>query len=136
MATVASIGYGAALTYGGTRLAQVVDVKWKPKIDSKDVSNQDSPAVGGSAKNAWREKIPGLVDAGQITVNCVFKKAILTALGTLIGITSTWQLVGADAGATTFSATGFVVDWDFGIPVEDKETIDITIELTGAVTLS
>lgn len=134
MSTTANIGYGSTLKYGSTAVAQVVDITGPAiKVDAVDVSNQGSPQVG-SNKSAWREKIPGLSDPGSITFNLVYIKAAVTALFGLIAATQTWNLTFPDGAI--WSCSGFITELKDGTPLDDRMTVDVTIELTGTPTFT
>jgi hypothetical protein len=129
MATIASIGYGATLKFGATLVGQVVDIDWSMSCGKDLVSNQGSPS--NAAGGFWVEKIPTASDAGSLTFNVIYNAAQMAALFVLMGATQTWKLTFPDTHFLTSS--GFITDIKKGTPLETHETIDITIECTGAL---
>jgi predicted secreted protein len=96
-----------------------------------DVTSLDS--TGG-----YREFIAGFRDGGQVVLNMNF---------TLLGYeqmrldfenddAQNYEIVFSDATATTFDFAGLVTDLPVSIPTDDKVTIDVTIKVTGQVTVS
>ena len=51
-------------------------------------------------------------------------------------ITVTFSKVPADATAANWVFTGFMTNFDFAIPLEDKMTATATIKVTGAITFN
>ena len=131
-ATTAEIGYGHHLAYSPdgtswTNVLQVVDINGPDvQVVSVKVTNTDSP--GG-----YQEKIPGLADAGQATCNTIYSTAGLTAIFALVRLTKFWRIVYADTHVWQVSS-GFLTKLADGSPLEDRETLDVTIEWSGAPT--
>jgi len=97
--------------------------------DMIDISTMDST-------DKFREYIAGFADEGEFTAECNFDDAAdITALNTAFqGATSqTWTV---DFGTRTFACTGFISGLEFTSPHDDKQTVSITIKLTGKGTLS
>jgi len=95
-----------------------------------DVTSLDS--VGG-----YREFIAGFRDAGEITLNMNFTLDTYDDLLADFQSDSTrnYQVVMPDTGATTFDFAGLVTGVPLTIP-EEKITVDVTIKISGAITLS
>lgn len=99
------------------------------KVGSTELTNLNSP-------NAAKEKTPGLIDAGQLTLKCNFTKVqyalMLTNLRTKgMALKITFPLVGAEITASTLTGTGFIAELGIAIPEDDRITNDVTIEWSG-----
>ena len=99
--------------------------------DFIDVTNLDS--TGG-----YREFIGGFRDGGNVTLNMNF---------TIDGYNQmkddfenddsiNYQIVLPDTGATTLEFAAFVTDLPLSVTPDDKITIDVTLKVTGQVTLT
>jgi hypothetical protein len=117
---------------GGTSYTLVVEVKEMNgpgmKITQSDRTNLSSPG-------AAREKTPGLIDQGQLTMKLNFTKvqyaAFLTMLRKALGCKITYPLVGAEVTASTLVGLGSIAEIGQAIPEDDIITNDVTIEATG-----
>ena len=130
MASTGSIGYGLTIGYSAdgvayTNVAQVADSNVSRTGDKGLITNNDSPS-------ARKEKMPGLVDPGSVTFNIIYKKSAMTALMALLRLTRYWKVTCQDN--CTFVDQGFITELKQGRPVEDKETLDVTVEYTGKET--
>lgn len=102
----------------------------------------DGPRVGvidctdSSSTNKWREKIPGLKDAGRLTVDLMFAKALWNSIVSAIGGTAeTWTMTLPDT--STLACSGFIVEGPHGGgALEDPVAGSLTIELTGQPTFT
>jgi predicted secreted protein len=96
-----------------------------------DVTSLDS--TGG-----YREFIGGFRDGGNVTLNMNFTLDGYEQMR--LDFTSAdsinYQIVMNDAGNTTLSFAGFVTDLPLSITPDDKVTADVTIKVTGEVTLT
>ena len=103
--------------------------------DAIDVSTMDSP-------NKFREFIPGMLDAGEVTMDINYDG---TAAGTgnflSQQLTQTAQAITVSFGEGTNTATssswvcsGFMTGLGHAIPHDDKVTQSVTIKLTGEPT--
>ena len=115
-----------------TAVAEVVSIGG-PSLSAEfiDVTNLDS--TGG-----YREYIRGFRDGGQVTLNMNWNQASFSLfLGDYQTAGSVnYQIVFADAGATTVDFAGFVTDMPMSIPTDDKVSLDVTIKVTGQVTVT
>ena len=137
-----SIGYGVSLAQGAyptpttyTALAELLEVDQpKRKVKAVDITNNSSPA-------RTMEKIPGLVDSGEITGKLVYTPAGKAAVESAIGVLASWKIQMPLTGAQTtlgdaFTFAGFVSADGGETPLDDKIVIDVTIEITGPVTFT
>ncbi len=95
-----------------------------------DTTSLDS--VGG-----YREFIAGFRDAGQLTLNMLFTRDGYELMNTDFesDITVDYQIILPDADRTSFSFKGLVTELPLTISTDDAVTCDITIKITGPVTL-
>jgi hypothetical protein len=88
-----------------------------------------------------QEKVPGFLDAGQNTIRLNYYKALMTALmnispgGPLAPDTSPswgrlrWAVVLPDHGVWVF--IGFIKSTPIEVPEDNRNTIEVTIEISG-----
>lgn len=99
--------------------------------DFIDVTSLDS--TGG-----YREFIGGFRDGGQVTLNMNFTRDGYEQMR--LDFTSddsvNYQIVLPDTGATTLGFAAFVTDLPLSISPDDKITVDVTLKVTGEVTLT
>ena len=95
-----------------------------------DVTDLDSLA---------REFVPGLLDSGQVTMNMNFTRdTYIDMVNDQESDSSVnYQIVIPDTGATTMDFAGYVQDIGGAAPGPDEKiNVDITIKITGALTIS
>lgn len=92
--------------------------------DSIDVSNCDST-------NKYREFIPGMIDAGEISLTVSYDKTLLDTLidTTIGGDAETWTIT--FPGGSTFVCSGFLTNFSVTGEYAGSITADLTIKLTG-----
>ena len=104
--------------------------------DAIDISTMDSTSK-------FREFIPGMIDAGEITfeinydaVDAQTAEDLDTALSD--ATPETWTIVFAGVAATygQWACSGFVTALSFGNSFDDKITQSVTIKFTGVPTYS
>ena len=103
--------------------------------DSIEVTNHDSA-------DGYREFIPGLRDAGEFTIKANWLPANATQDGTT-GLLKQWdddnthnfELLLAD-GATKRAFTGFLTQYKNDTPLEEQQTLECKIKLTGKPVLT
>ena len=145
MSTQAKIGYGAALKRGQgdtnpgpetfTQISEVQGTVKGPgiSIDVKDATNQNSA-------QAFKEKIAGLIDAGQVTfdVNWVPGDAQQSALlaDALNRTVRNFQWVLPAAVGLKWSFAAIVAKVDHSVPTDDKMVVSFTLDITGPTSLA
>lgn len=142
MASGAKIGLGTLLKRGNgdgppetfTTIAEVNNISGPSgSRDTVDVTHMESP-------NGFREFIAGLADPGEIsfTVNLIPSNTthqnLLTDFN--LGTVRNWQMVLPFAGNPTLAFEGIVTGYPWNVPLDDKVSADITIKVTGQVSLS
>jgi hypothetical protein len=125
---MAAIGFGVTLT-GGSTVAEITSLECGGrKCDFVDVTAADSDS-------AYRQKLPTILDAGQITVEANYTSALAAAFLTLMKAKTISAWTVTFPGSTgTWNCSGFVTSFDVKNDVEGKQSASITIELTGVPT--
>ena len=115
-----------------TQMAEINSITGPNKTrDTIDVTDLDS--TGG-----YREFIGSFRDGGEVTLSMNF------TLDTYDDINAdfesdtlrTYQIVLPDTGNTTFEFEGLVSSLGLAIPMDDKITADVTIKVSGQITLT
>jgi len=80
----------------------------------------------------------GLRDAGQITLNMVFTRTSLDLMKTDFESNDpvNYEIVLPDADNTTFEFAGLVTELPLTIAIDDKITMDVTIQISGQVSVN
>ncbi len=79
------------------------------------------------------EKIPGLIDEGEVSLTLVFRKGVLQTLRNTLRVNQNSEIVASDSGST-WIFDGFITEIGLDVPDDDVVTNDVTIEITGPVT--
>jgi predicted secreted protein len=121
-------GHGSTLAIGGTAVGQIMNINGPNESrDSIDISN-----MGSSAK--WREFLPGMLDAGECTIDMVYDGSTNAQL-VAVQATQTAQTITVtfpDATNATWTASGFITSLGHTIPYDDKITQSVGFKFTGA----
>lgn len=132
--TSAVAGPGFLLTHAGTLVAEVRDITGPAQVAEKDdVTNQSSP-------NQYREWITTLLDGGDVTFVCNYipgdtsQVALLTALQGR-GVEAFVITPPSPNAAHTLAFNARVGKWETKFPVAKAATLDVTLHVTGAVTV-
>lgn len=129
-------GHGASLTIAGTAVGNINTISG-PNLtrDSIDISTMDSGTK-------HREFIPGMIDAGEISVDLQYDGTTVATLlkNQLTASAAAIVLSVPDAGtvttSSTYTGTGFITSLGHAIPYDDKVTQSVGIKLTGTLTLA
>jgi predicted secreted protein len=99
--------------------------------DFIDVTSLDS--TGG-----YREFITGFRDAGTVSLSMNFTRASYELMmGDFeVATVQSYEIVLPDADVTSLEFEGLVTEVPLTIPTDDKVTADVTIKVTGAVTMN
>jgi len=134
--TTAYLGHSATLSIGTNAVGQITNISG-PNLtrDSIDVSNMGST-------EGWKEHIPGMLDAGECTVDVIYDGgSAATHVSTILHA----QLVSTAAPGTitvtfpdsgTWAASGFVTSLGHTMPAGDKVTQSVGLKFTGKPTVS
>jgi predicted secreted protein len=99
--------------------------------DTIDVTSLDSTG-------AYREFIASFRDSGEVTLNMNFTMAGYSDMNDDFESASlvNYQIILPDTGATTFDFAGLVTAINNSVPTDDKVSMDVTIKISGQVTLT
>ena len=130
MATTGLHGHGTTLAIGGSAVGQIISISGPNMTrDSIEITNMGST-------NKWREFIPGMLDAGECTVDVVYDG---TAVATFLAaqLTQTAQTITVTFPDTgTWAASGFLTSLGHSIPYDDKVSQSVGMKFTGAATIN
>lgn len=143
-ATTGTAGFGTLLAVnlgsGYENVAEVTDIGG-PSLGQETIpmTHNESP-VRASTDMPFVEKIGGLADGGQVTleVNFLPANAGHAALAARVGrkASTPFRITWPNTGATQWTFSAFVVGFEPAAPTDDKLSASITLELTGVPTLS
>lgn len=123
-------GDGAS-SEGFTAIAEVINITG-PGLTRAFIDVTHLGSTGG-----YREFITGFRDGGEYTFTANFTRAEYDLI--LADYESddpvNYQVVLSDTDGTTFEFAGFVTALPATIPFDDKITVDVTIKITGGVTI-
>jgi len=85
----------------------------------------------------YRTFISGFRDAGQLTLNMLFERDAYELMNTDFesDVAQDFQIVLPDDDNTSLTFSGLVTELPLTIPTDDAITADVTIKITGPVTL-
>lgn len=137
MATSAISAHGTQLKVGDgadpevfTTIAEVKDISGPPQtMDTEEVTNHDS---GG-----WKEYIPTLLDAGEVTFDVNYTgDTSQTSLRTdqQARTLRTWNIVIPFDTPETLEFSGYITNFSYNFPVAGVASGSLTIKVTGAIT--
>ena len=96
------------------------------------ITSLDSTAV---------EKIMGLPDEGQVSLGLIWQgetsNAVQVALRTdrATQTLQTFQIKLTDSPQSTYQFTAYVTNWELDVGVDSVTTVNVVLEITGAVTV-
>lgn len=136
--TQAVNAFGTVIQRDGTEIAEVTNIGG-PKLarDGIEATHHRSPDM-------WRERIKGLKDAGEVSMDLNFLPFNAThnaSTGILADFAddttiSTWTLIFPDSAATTWTFPAFVSGFEPAEPFDDKLTASVTLTVSGKPTLA
>jgi predicted secreted protein len=142
--TAAIAGYGCLLKIGDggtsetfTTIAEVTDISGpKFSADTTEVTSYSSTA-------AWKERIPTLIDAGEVSfkINFIPTNATHSQTAGLLKdfkgrLKRNFQLLFSDTSPTTWSFAAYVTGFEVSEPLDGQLAADVTLSITGAPTLA
>jgi predicted secreted protein len=132
MTTNAFAGVGTLFKRGTVSVAEINSISGPNMTrDTIDVTSLDS--TGG-----YREFIPGFRDGGEVTLSCNWT---LTEWSDWLAdfqsdVLVSYTIVLANTEATEISFSAYCTGLSTAIPTDDKVTNDVTLKISGAVTIS
>ena len=125
-------GVGTTFNRNGSPIAEVNSITG-PNLsrDTIDVTSLDT--TGG-----YREFIGGFRDGGEISLEMNFTEASFDALKDDFesADVQAYTIVFSDTGSTTLGFSGLVTAIGVAVPMDDKVTANVTIKISGQVTLT
>jgi len=131
MASLAVSGVNTQFLRGTVALAEVTNITGPTMTrDFIDVTSLDSD-------DGYREFITGFRDAGTISLNMNFTEDsyAIIKLDFESPTAQSYSIVLGNLEGTTFTFEGLVTECPLTIPVDDKISVDVTIKITGKVTM-
>ncbi len=124
------VGTGVTITFQSGFFAEITDVR---------VSGYHRDAIEtthATSTNGWRTFIPSdLTDVGQIEVDLNFNADDTPPIDQVAeDVTLTFPIPSGSTTGATFKASGFMTDFEIGVPIDDRMTASATIKYTAAPT--
>ncbi len=105
-------------------IAEIISIA----VDGQDATVIDTSTMNST--NGWKTKVPGMKDAGQLTLEIHYDATEFAAIQSALGSAEeTWTITFPDDA--TFIAAGFVQSFGAAFPHDDGMTQSVTIELSG-----
>lgn len=137
--TTVDVGTGTTLTFGTSAYsAELLSIDWggieRPAINVDHMG----VAAAGAGEMANGLMIPGdITSPGEITATVHFNPENEPPVDAVAEtITVTFPLAAGDSTPASFACSGFVSAVSIGVPLEEKMTLDLTITLSGNITLT
>lgn len=128
---MAFTGIGTVLNRAGSPVAKINSISG-PSMSRDTIDTTTLGSTGG-----FREFITGLRDGGSLTFGMNFSKDGFQQMQTDFesddAVAYTIQL--PDTDQTEIGFSGLVTDFPASIPMNDKVTVDVTIKITGQITV-
>jgi predicted secreted protein len=122
-------GHGTTLAIGGTTIGNIISISGPEEArDSIDISTMEST-------NKWREFIPGMLDAGEVTAEVNFDGTTTSALlaAQLTQSAQAIVITFSDTDTATITGSGFITSLGHAIPFDDKVTQSVGMKFTGSL---
>jgi predicted secreted protein len=129
-------GHGASLNFSDgtntTAVGNIISISGPNQArDAIDISTMDSTSK-------WREKIPGMLDAGECTLEVNYDG---TAAGVgnflsaqMTATQQTWTMTLNGTATSSWACVGFMTGLGFAVPYDDKVTQSVSLAFTGVPT--
>jgi len=129
--TTSQIGYGATVTFAGFS-GEVLS------IDGMALQRSSVEATHMLSADGWKEKIPGMPDAGSTTIEAAFGASTAPIINSAAAtLTLTWPVEAAKTVGATWACTSFVTAQKPGsITPDGRMTCSFTFEHTGKPTFT
>ena len=107
-------------------------------IDGPTMSRETIDVTSLDSSGGYREFIAGFREAGTISLSMNFTR---TSVDLMKGdfesnVVQNYEIVLPDTVHTSLEFEGFVTEMPLSIPMDDKITMDITIQISGEVTIN
>jgi predicted secreted protein len=141
MTTLATIGFGALFQILNTAVSPdlYTAVGEVTNITMPNLSRDAVDATHTESTGAWREFIPGLKDAGEVTIegNYIHESASDTLIRAQFASNAltTFRIVFEDSPVSGIQFTGIVTGYEVAVPLDDKKAFTLTVKVSGVVTV-
>lgn len=121
-------GFGTTVTLNSAAVAELLSVTGPTFAgETIDVTHMEST-------EGFREKIAGLVDAGQLELELQYTKAQYNTIQALMRQTIPFEVTLPDD--STFEGEGHITALGVAVPLDDKITQTVTLDITGKPTFT
>lgn len=134
--TNALIGIGAEFNrWDGSQWVAIAEVK---NISGPDKSRETKDATSFDSIDGYREFVSALRDPGSIKITMNFSRSHYETLNDDFESDElqNYQIVLPDDDTTTFEFEGLVTELPLEVPHDDIITCDVSIKISGSVTVS
>lgn len=125
--------FGSKLSY--YKSSAFVDVAEVTNISGPSVSRDSIETTHHQSTGGFREFIPGLKDAGEVSIDINWDPATTSHADLYASLTATdngqFRITFAGTPASTFTFYGHVTGFDATAPIDDRLTASVTIKLSG-----
>jgi hypothetical protein len=128
---MAQYGNGASITWDSSYFAEPINIDWsgvsRPVIDTTHLGTTVARTfIGGK-----------VYDPGTLQVEMAFNSTKSpTILSTATATTCTLTVPGTGTNTASWAASGFMSEFQWGAPMDDRQTATATIKLSGAITVT
>lgn len=107
-------------------------------INGPNMSREMIDTTSLDTTGGYRTFVPSFRDGGEVILSCNFDRDnYITFLNDFQSSDiSYWQIVFPDTGNTTFEFAAYVSALGQASPLDDKLTMDVTLKISGALTVS
>lgn len=125
-------GFGASITFSSGFAACIRDINWS------GISREAIDTTCNSTSNGAMTFMPSdLEDPGELRVDLLFNpKTTPPYTSAAETITVTFPIPAGNTTATTWAASGFMTNFEFGAPYNDLMTATATLKFSGAITIT
>jgi hypothetical protein len=129
---MADSGFGVAITFSSSFCAQITNVEWSG-ISRKAIDTTNSATTNGAATF-----IPSdIEDYGELKVDLQFNPNDAPPIsGAAETVTVTFPTPAGGSTPATWAASGFLTDFQVGVPIDDVMTATATIKFSAIVTFT
>lgn len=129
--TEGSIGFGVQVGVSASStdntfaaLLEITDVSGPEiAVDDVEMTHSESP-------DRYKEWLPGLIDGGEVTVECNYTKENCAAVYALVGVKKYYKITLPDGGST-WKFPGYIKGFGEEEPIDDKIQNQVTIKVGG-----
>ena len=136
MSSEAVAGVGAQFRrWGGVAWALIAEIN---NIGGPDMSRDVIDVTSLDSTGGYREFITGFRDGGSVTLSMNFRRDTFNIMKTDFesNTLQNYEIVLPDDDTTTLEFEGLVTACPLTIPPDDKITVEVTIKISGEVTVN